>query len=98
MTTEDTVVDFHEALRPDELFDAPFSLRPETSKAGITAEYQGYDVVEPGPHETSRVTGPRTDEGKRGEHDTCLRGILEPVGDDPEWAFDQFRGSSPQGN
>ncbi|MFQ3293917.1 MAG: hypothetical protein ACI9EZ_000701 [Halobacteriales archaeon] len=97
MNAEDTVVDFNEALRRDEPSKACFPEHPETCKAGIIADYEGYDAMGKRGREPSRVTGTRTDDGKGVEQDTCVSGVLEPVGDDGEWVFVQLHGSGSQG-
>lgn len=124
MTAEETVLDYYEALRRGEPLYPYFAERPETWKAAITAEYEGYDAVAEALREQTRVTenwtvesqGPsvverdgvarftdavrlawtRTEDRERVEYDTRWSGVLEPVGDEGEWAFVHLHVSAPR--
>jgi hypothetical protein len=123
MTVEEIVRDYYEALRRGEPLYPYFAERPETWKAAISAEYEGYDAVAEALREQTRVTEnwtvesrglsvvereayarftdrvrlawTRTDDGERVEYDTRWSGVLEPVGDEGEWAFVQLHVSAP---
>lgn len=124
MTAEETVLDYYEALRRGEPLYPYFAERSETWKAGITAEYEGYNAVAEALREQTRVTedwtvesrGPsvverdgvarftdavrlawtRAEDRERVEYDTRWSGVLEPVGDEGEWAFVHLHVSAPR--
>jgi len=123
MTAEETVLDYYEALRRGEPLYPYFAERPETWKAALTAEYEGYDAVAEALREQTRVTEDwsvesrglsvverdgvarftdavrlawtRTEDRERVDYDTRWSGVLEPVGDEGEWAFVQLHVSAP---